>query len=81
MHVPVQTQHRDYSFANMRGTNIMDQTKASAIAWFSNTPRLAPIAKHSLAVNIVRVNMDLSQAVHVADCRLHWPHSREANNW
>jgi hypothetical protein len=63
VHVPVQTRHRDYSFANMRGANVMDQSQASAIAWFSNAPQLAPIAKRSLALNVLRVNMDLSQAV------------------
>lgn len=61
--VPVQTARRDYSFGNVRGANIMDQSQASAIAWFSNAAHLAPIAKRDLGVNIVRVNMDLSQAV------------------
>lgn len=63
VHVPVQTKRRDFSFTNMRGANVMDQSRASAIAWFSNAPHLAPIAKCSLAVNIFRMNMDLSQAV------------------
>ena len=60
--VPVQTQASDCTFAAMRGANIMDESSTSAIAWFSNTPQLAPIAKR-MNVNFVRLNMDLSQAI------------------
>ena len=41
----------------------MDQSNNSEIAWFSNMPALAPIAKRQMNLNFVRMNMDLSQAV------------------
>jgi hypothetical protein len=61
--VPVQAKRSDYSFNNMRGANIMDESNTSAIAWFSNSQNLAPIAKAKLGLNYFRMNMDLSQAV------------------
>ena len=63
VHVPVQVRPGDFSFRALRGANIMDQASTSAIAWFSNTPDLAPIAANQLGLNFFRLNLDLSQAV------------------
>ena len=60
--VPVQAPAANFTFAAVRGANIMDQDNGSEIAWFSNTQRLAPIATR-MNLNRVRINMDLSQAV------------------
>ena len=60
VHVPVHTPASDFSFATIRGANVMDQSNTSDIAWFSNMKNLAPTASR-MHLNFMRMNMDLSQ--------------------